>query len=56
MSKKKVAPGGQQQLYAYKDKPLLGRLWNYLTGLVSVDNIHYVKEDIGPAGADLYAA
>ena len=50
LSKKKVAPGGQQQLYAYKDKPLLGRLWNYLTGLISVDNIHYVKEDIGERG------
>ena len=24
MSKKKVAPGGQQQLFAYKSKPLLG--------------------------------
>ena len=50
MSKKKVAPGGQPQLYAWKNKPLLGRLWNYLTGLISVDNIHYVKEDIGPRG------
>jgi len=47
LSKKKVAPGGAQQLYAYKDKPLLGRLWNYLTGLISVDNIHYVQEDVG---------
>ena len=50
MSKKKVAPGGQQQLFAYKDKPLLGRLWKYLTGMISVDNIHYVKEDIGERG------
>ena len=50
MSKKKVAPGGQQQLFAFKDKPLMGRLWNYLTGLVSLDNIHYVKEDIGQRG------
>ncbi len=50
VTKNKVAPGGQQQLFAYKDKPLLGRLWNYLTGLISVDNIHYVKEDIGERG------
>ena len=50
LSKNKVAPGGAQQLFAFKDKPLLGRLWNYLTGLVSVDNIHYVKEDIGERG------
>ncbi len=50
LAKKKVAPGGQQQLFAFKNRPLLGRLWNYLTGLVSVDNIHYVKEDIGQRG------
>ena len=50
LSKNKVAPGGQQQLFAFKDKPLLGRLWNYLTGLIAVDNIHYVKEDIGERG------
>ncbi len=50
LSKKKVAPGGQQQLFAYKSKPLLGRLWNYLTGLISVDNIHYVKDDVGERG------
>ncbi|MBQ9264467.1 MAG: ABC transporter permease [Clostridia bacterium] len=50
LSKKKVAPGGQQQLFAYKDKPLMGRLWNYLTSLVSVDNIHYVQEDVGQRG------
>jgi len=48
--RKKVASGGQPQLFAYKDKPLLGRLWNYFTGIVSVDNIHYVKEDIGQRG------
>ena len=45
--KKKVASGGQPMLFAYKDKPLLGRLWNYFTGIISVDNIHYVKEDVG---------
>lgn len=48
--RKKVASGGQPQLFAYKDKPLLGRLWNYFTGIISVDNIHYVKEDIGERG------
>lgn len=48
--KNKVASGGQAQLFAYKDKPLLSRLWNYFTGIISVDNIHYVKEDIGERG------
>ena len=47
MSGRKVANGGSQQLFAYKDKPLAGRLWGYLTGLISVDNIHYVKGDVG---------
>ena len=46
-SKKKLATGGQQQLFAYKDKPLLNRLWTYFTGIFSVDNIHKVQEDIG---------
>ncbi len=42
--------GGQPRLYAYKDVPLLTRLWNYITGLVTFDNIHYVKEDVGERG------
>ena len=46
-NKKKVASGGQQQLFAYKDKPLTSRLVNYVTGLITVDNIHWVKEDVG---------
>ena len=47
---KKLAPGGQQQLFAYRDRPLISRLVNYVTGLFSVDNIHYVKEDIDNRG------
>ena len=46
-NKKKVASGGQQQLFAYKDKPLTSRLVKYVTGLITVDNIHWVKEDVG---------
>ena len=49
-SPKKYVSGGQQQLFAYKDKPLLGRLWSYFTGIISVDNIHYVQEDIENRG------
>ena len=49
-SAKKVASGGQQQLFAFRDRPLATRLWSYLTGLISIDNIHYVKEDIGERG------
>ena len=47
---KKYVSGGQQQLFAYKDKPLLSRLVNYFTGILSVDNIHYVQEDIENRG------
>ena len=49
-SPKKYATGGQQQYFAYKDLPLTNRLWKYLTGLISVDNIHKVQEDIGERG------
>ena len=49
-SPKKVASGGQQQLFAYKDKPLPGRLLKYVTGLITVDNIHNVRDDVGERG------
>ena len=45
-SRNKVATGGQQQLFAYKDKSLVNRLWTYFTRLVVVDNIHYVPDDV----------
>ncbi len=49
MAGKKVVTGGQQTLFAYKDKPLWNRLITYFTELFQVDNIHYVDEleDIG---------
>ena len=51
-SRNKIATGGQQQLFAYKDKSVLTRLWNYFTGIIYVDSIHYVPEDqdIGERG------
>ena len=48
--KNKVAPGGTQQLFAYKDKPLITRVLNYFSHVLTVDNIHYVQEDIGERG------
>lgn len=50
MGKKKVADGGQQQLFAYKNIPLSKRLLKYFSGLLALDNIHTVKEDIGERG------
>ncbi len=46
----KPKDGGEARLYAVRDIPVTTRLWKYLTGLVSVDNIHYVKEDIEDRG------
>lgn len=50
MNKKKVADGGQQQLFAYKDIPLLKRVSSYFLHLISIDNIHSVKSDVGERG------
>ena len=47
---KKYHPGGEQRLFAVKDVPLMGRLWNYLTDLFFIDNINYVEEDIEERG------
>lgn len=46
-SGKKYKPGGNEQLFAYKDKPLINRVATYFGGLLTVDNIHRVQEDIG---------
>ena len=46
----KIANGGKQQLFAYKDIPLVTRMLKYFTGFFSIDNIHSVKEDISDRG------
>lgn len=40
---RKVANGGQQQLFAYKDRPLINRMIEYFTGIFEIDNIHYAE-------------
>lgn len=50
MGGRKYANGGQQQLFAYKDIPLVNRLWKYFTGIFRVDNIHKVENDVGKRG------
>ena len=50
VSKKKYATGGQQQLFAWKDKPLSNRLLKYFGGLVKVDKVSYVKDEIENRG------
>jgi len=44
---KKYREGGSPRLYAYRDVPVTTRLWKYITGLVTLDNIHAVKDDVG---------
>ena len=47
---KKYAEGGSPKLYAYKDIPLINRLFTYFTGLIKVDNIHNVADIEGERG------
>ena len=50
LSPKKYADGGQQQLFAYKNRPVLSRLGSYFKNLVTIDNIHKVDEVVGKRG------
>ena len=45
-----VFAGFNKYLFAYRDRPLISRLWSYFTGMITVDNIHYVKDDVGERG------
>ncbi|MBE6975776.1 MAG: ABC transporter permease [Ruminococcaceae bacterium] len=47
---KKYKEGGNPQLYAYKDIPILKRLLTYFTGLFKVDNIHNAESVEGERG------
>ena len=42
--------GGQQKLFAYRNVPLLLRIWNYFKKVITVDNIHYASGDVGKRG------
>lgn len=50
MGKKKIASGGQQQLFAYKNIPLASRVWKYFSGILSIDNINKIENDVGDRG------
>lgn len=49
-NKKKVASGGNAVAFGYKDRPLTLRLWTYVRNLITIDNIHAVKDDVGERG------
>ena len=46
-STKKYKEGGNPRLFAYKDTPIFNRVWDYFTGVITFDNIHRVKDDVG---------
>lgn len=47
---RKPAKGGAQQLFAHKNIPLAARLWDYFSGLVTIDSVHYVEADVPDRG------
>lgn len=49
VSRGRLATGGQQALFAYKERSVPLRLLTYFTGLLEVDNVHNVpaNQDIG---------
>lgn len=49
---RRVADGGAQQYFAYKNIPLINRLISYFANIFTIDNIDYVPEstDIGERG------
>lgn len=47
MTGKKYKNGGNETLFAWKNKPLTSRVVSFFGGLFTVDNIHSVEEDIG---------
>ncbi len=46
----KYHAGGEPRVYVHRDIPVLNRLWNYFTGIISVDNIHFVEEELEDRG------
>lgn len=47
---RKLSKGGQPMLFATKDRPMIQRLWDYFAGLVEIDNVHYVEEEVPDRG------
>ncbi len=43
---KKLNNGGKQVLFTYKNIPLINRMLKYFSHIFTVDNIHYVNDDV----------
>lgn len=50
MNGKKVADGGQPQLFAYKNVPLWSRMWSYFSKLITIDSVDNVENIVGERG------
>ncbi len=46
----KVASGGEQQLFAYKDTPILTRLFSFFGNLLQIDNKNHVEGELEDRG------
>ena len=46
----KYKEGGNPRLFAYKETPVLNRMWKYFTGIITFDNIHRVTDDVENRG------
>lgn len=45
-----LVKGGSQRLFAYKNVPIIVRMWKYFTGVIKIDNIHYAEDVTGERG------
>lgn len=49
---KKFVEGGEPRLYAYRDIPLVKRLWRYLGDMIQVDTVQNAQGDVGQRGLE----
>lgn len=47
---KAIAANGNATIYAFRDRNVFARIWSFFTGILTFDNIHYAKEDVGQRG------
>ena len=50
MNGRKLANGGAQIFFAYRNQPLFQRLTSYFANLLYVDSVHYATGDVGERG------
>lgn len=50
LNKNRLDVGGKQQLFAYKNKSVFKRLLSFFGGVIHIDNIHYVEDEIEDRG------